>query len=99
MEAAGTVARGRDDAGLGYLFAMSIAGLPGLVLVAADQPLAYEAARIAADRRLRGGDAVYGAVALRFGSVLVTRDREQRDRLAPLLRTKSPEQMLAAMRQ
>lgn len=36
--------------------------------------------RMAADHRLRGADAVYVAVARRFGTVLVTLDAEQRTR-------------------
>ena len=37
---------------------------------------------MAAQYRLRGSDAVYAAVALRFGASLLTVDREQRERVA-----------------
>jgi predicted nucleic acid-binding protein len=55
--------------------------LPHLTLVALDTLLAQQAADIAAQHRLRGSEAVYTAVAVRFGSLLITIDRELRDRL------------------
>lgn len=52
-------------------------------------------AEIASGQRLRGADAVYTAVAERFGSLLVTLDREQRERAAPLVGTRTPAEALA----
>jgi len=45
---------------------------------------------IAANNRLRGSDAVYAAVALRFGTELITLDKEQLDRLPKLLPVHTP---------
>lgn len=56
--------------------------LPNLTLVALDDALAEVAATIAADRALRGADAVYVAVAQRYGTTLVSLDHEQRERAA-----------------
>jgi predicted nucleic acid-binding protein len=49
-----------------------------------DATVTQDAAEIAADRALRGADAVYVAVARRYGCALVTLDREQRERAAPI---------------
>ena len=57
--------------------------------------LAQQAADVAAQYRLRGSDAVYAAVALRFGSTLVTLDREQRERVSAVLTTRYPAEVLA----
>jgi predicted nucleic acid-binding protein len=90
VEFAAAVARGSGDAELARRFAETLIGLPHLVVVPLDDRLAASAAGLAADHRLRGADAVYGAVALRFGSALVSRDREQRERLAGVIRTLEP---------
>jgi predicted nucleic acid-binding protein len=49
----------------------------------------------AAQYRLRGSDAIYAAVALRFGSTLVTLDQEQRERVQAALLSLSPLEALA----
>lgn len=90
VEVAAAIARGRGDAGLALRFAEALLRLPHLVTVPVDDRLAAAAAGIAADQRLRAADAVYGAVALRFGSGLVTRDQEQRERLAEVIPTFRP---------
>lgn len=56
--------------------------IAALRLVALDYELATEAARLAADLRLRGADSVYVAVAHRLHLPLLTLDAEQRDRAA-----------------
>ncbi len=89
-EVAATVARGRGDPVLAREFATTLARLPHLVLVPLDTGLANAAVQVAAEHRLRGGDAVYATVALRFGSTLVTLDVEQRERVARALRTCCP---------
>lgn len=93
VEVAAAIARGRGDAGLARRFAEALLRLPHLVTVALDDRLAAAAAGIAADQRLRGADAVYGAVALRFGSGLVSRDEEQRERLAGVVPTFHPSEV------
>ena len=94
-ELAAAIARGRNDAILADAFASAIRRLPYLILVAIDTPLAEDALHIAAARRLRGSDAVYAAVALRFQAILVTLDRDQLHRLAPLITVRSPSDILA----
>ena len=94
-EVAAAIARGQQDAALARAFATNLARLPGLVPVPLDVGLARLAVEAAAKHRLRGADAVYAAVALRFGSTLVTRDPEQHERLRAALPTGYPEEALA----
>ena len=94
-EVAAAVSRGREDEELARQFAATLSRLPHLVLVPLDTALAQQAAGVAAQYRLRGSDAVYAAVALRFGSTLVTLDREQRERVAEALPARYPAEALA----
>jgi len=93
-EVAASVSRGREDEDLAREFAAALSRLPHLVLIPLDMTLAQQAADIAAGYRLRGSDAVYAAVALRFGSTLVTLDREQWERVAEALTARYPAEVL-----
>ena len=94
-EVAAAVRRGRQDDELARGFAVTLSRLPHLVLVPLDTTLAQQAADVTALYGLRGSDAVYAAVALRFGSTLVTLDRGQRERVADALTTRYPAEILA----
>ncbi len=94
-EAAAAVARGRDDADLARRFAATLRRLPHLVFVPLDDTLARQAIDVAAQHRLRGSDAVYAAVAFRFGATLVTLDQEQQKRVAGVIPACSPVEALA----
>jgi len=96
-EVAATISRVRGDADLARAFARQLERFPNLMLIALDTTLARQAAEAAARHRLRGSDAVYAAVALRFGSVLITLDREQHDRATRALTTYYPVEALAAL--
>ena len=48
------------------------------------------AIEFAANSLLRGSDAVHAAIALRFGTELITLDREQLDRLPKVLSVRAP---------
>jgi len=89
-EVAGTIARGRGDVGLALRFVEALRRLPHLVLVALDTATARLAVDAAAQYRLRGSDAVYAAVALRFATTLITLDEEQHQRVNPVLATRFP---------
>jgi predicted nucleic acid-binding protein len=93
-ELAAAVARGRNDTALGQQFAREVRRRPHLTLVPLGPVVAQQAADLAATHRLRGSDAVYAAVALRFNATLVTRDREQRERLDAVLTVRYPEEAL-----
>ena len=93
-EVAATISRVRNDASLARAFTSQLERLPNLMLIALDTVLAQQAAEAAAQHRLRGSDAVYATVALRFGSILVTLDREQHDRVARVLTSDYPGEAL-----
>ncbi len=97
-EVAVAVGRGRGDADLARRFAAKLRRLPHLILVPLDEPLALQAADVAAQHRLRGSDAVYAVVVLRFGSTLVTLAREQRERVASVIPARLPSEALAEWR-
>jgi predicted nucleic acid-binding protein len=71
--------------------------LPHRMVIPLDAVLARQAVDVAAAHRLRGSAAVYIAVALRFGGVLATLDREQHDRAAGALTIYSPVEALVEM--
>jgi predicted nucleic acid-binding protein len=96
-EVAAAVSRGRQNAQMAQQLATTLKQLPHLILIALDQRLADQAADIAAHYRLRGADAVYVAVAQRFGSGLVTLDLEQLGRVASLLTTQTPAAALVSL--
>lgn len=94
-EAAAAVSRGRPDDELAREFSAGLRHLSHVVWVPLDAILAMQASGVAARYRLRGSDAVYAAVALRFGSALVTLDQEQRERVEAALKTWHPAELLA----
>lgn len=94
VEIAGAVARVENDPDRGVALSGAIHGLPGQTWISLDEVLAAQAAALAAEQRLRGADAVYAGVASRHGAILVTRDREQLERLPPIVPTMTPEQAL-----
>ena len=89
--------RGSGNETLAREFANRLEHLPYLMLVPLDTVLAQQATNVAAGHHLRGNDAIYVAVALRFGSVLATLDREQHDRAAEVLTIYYPAEVLAGM--
>ena len=93
-EVAAAIARGRDDEALAREFAAALTRLPHMVWVPLDATLARQAAEVAAQHRLRGSGAVYAAVTLRFGSTLVTLDRQQRERVDGVVSTGYPAEIL-----
>lgn len=75
-------------------FVESIRQLPHHVFIALDETTAQAAIDFAQRCKLRGADAVYAATAFRFGAALVTRDREQFERLKGVLQVHRPEEIL-----
>ena len=89
-EISAALARGHGTPEAAKAFVLELKNLPNTAFVDLDESLADLAADIAADNRLRGSDAVYAAVALRFGAELVTLDREKLNRLPKLLPVRTP---------
>ncbi len=93
-EIASAVARACDDSAGALRYANAAAALPHLMLVALTPVMAREAAELAAGHRLRGANAVYLAVARRYGTTVVSRDDEQRTRGGAVTTCQTPEEAL-----
>ena len=93
-EVAAGAARSRNDAQIAIQYADKLSKLPNVMAVSLDPSLATLTMEIAACYRLRGSDAVYVAVAKRFGTVLVTRDSQQFERSAPVVTTRRPGELM-----
>ena len=89
-EVIASLTRKKGDAKLALELAKELRNFSGLTLVILDENLADFASEVAANNRLRGSDAVYAAIALRFGTELITLDKEQLDRLPKILSVRSP---------
>lgn len=90
VEVAGAMARITGDSARGQRAWTELMRMPGLRVVQIDRGLTLIAARLAANLRLRGADAVYVAVAYRLGVPLVTWDREQLDRAGAVIAAREP---------
>jgi len=93
-EIASAVARASDDSAGSLDYANATAALAHLTLVSVSSAMARQAAELAAAHRLRGADAVYVAVARRYGTTLVSRDEEQRTRGSAAVSCQTPEEAL-----
>lgn len=95
-EIASAVARASDDSAGALQYAYATTTLRHLTAVALTPGLARQAAELAATHRLRGADAVYVAIARRYGTTLVSRDEEQRTRGSAVVTCQTPEQALGS---
>jgi predicted nucleic acid-binding protein len=89
-EVAATISRVQGDANMARSFAHALRNWPNMIVIPLDDALSGEAVDAAARYHLRGSDAVYVAVAIRFDTILVTLDREQRSRASAVIVTISP---------
>jgi predicted nucleic acid-binding protein len=97
-EIASAVARASNDSAAALQYALATAALPHLTLVTLTAALARRAAQLAAGYRVRGADAVYLAIARRYATTLISRDREQLTRGASVVSCLTPEQALSVAR-
>ena len=93
-EIASAVTRASDDTAGALQYVSATAALSHLTLVSLTPVTARQAAELAAAHRLRGADAVYAAVARRYGTTLVSRDEEQRSRASAVVMCQTPEEAL-----
>jgi predicted nucleic acid-binding protein len=94
-EVSAAIRRGRGDEQLARRFSSALSRLPQLMQVSLDTQLALQSSDVAAQHSLRGSDAVYAAVALRYGSILITLDQEQQRRVSGTITTRTPAEALA----
>ena len=97
-EIAAAVARASDDSAGALEYADTTAALPHVILVTLTPATSRQAAELAATYRLRAADAIYLAVAHRYGTTLVSRDREQRTRGSAVVTCRTPEEALTDAR-
>jgi len=89
-EISAALSRGQGKPEPGLSFVQELRNFPNTTFIDVNKNIADLAVEIAAHNRLRGSDAVYAAVALRFGMELITLDREQLDRLPKVLSVREP---------
>lgn len=89
-EISAALSRGQGKPELGLAFVQELRNFPSTTFIDVDDSIATLAVEIAANNRLRGSDAVYAAVALRFGTELITLDKEQLERLPKVLSVRAP---------
>ena len=89
-EVASALGRGSGDPRLALRVVQQLRHSGAVELMPVTLPLGERAARIAADHRTRGCDAVYIALALQLGDCLVTLDRQQLNRGAAIVTTRKP---------
>ena len=90
VEVAATIGRTLEDASLAMSFAQALRHFPNLLPITLDEALSTLAVEAAARHRLRGSDAIYVAVAQRFGASLITLDREQQIRAPASVQARTP---------
>lgn len=81
----------KQSAKFGVRLAEEIRNIPNLAIIPLDEFMAEQAVSIAATYNLRSTDAIYAAVSMRFGTDLITLDREQLARLGKIVTVKTPE--------
>ena len=95
-EIGSAVARASDDGEGALEYANATGALPHLTLVSLTWAVARQAAELAATHRLRGADAVYLAVARRYGTTVVSRDEALRSRGSAVVTCQTPEEALSS---
>jgi predicted nucleic acid-binding protein len=96
-EVAGAISRLSSDQSQGLQALDTLVRDPLIVLVAVDEPLAYQSARLASTLRLKGSDAIYVALAQHLSVPLVSWDNEQIQRGGHLVSVMTPTQALQRM--
>lgn len=89
-EVVASIARKQESAEIGIEILHELRKIPKLTLIDLDNDFADFASEVAANNRLRGSDAVYAAVTLRFGTELITLDIEQLERLPKVVPVRAP---------
>ena len=89
-EISAALSRGQGKPELGKAFVRELRNFPNTTFIDVDNSIAKLAVDISANNRLRGSDAIYAAVSLRFGTELITLDKEQLERLPKVLPVRMP---------
>ncbi|MDM8557987.1 type II toxin-antitoxin system VapC family toxin [Candidatus Parabeggiatoa sp. HSG14] len=95
VEVAATISRIHGDTILAQDFAIALQKLPQITFIPLDHEITQQALEVAANYQLRGADAVYVAVALRYNTSLISLDQEHLTRVTSIIPTLTPAQALA----
>ncbi|MGH8671381.1 MAG: type II toxin-antitoxin system VapC family toxin [Burkholderiales bacterium] len=93
-EVAGAIARQTNDPELAERTIAFLRAQPWIQFAPLNDPLAAEAASLAARQRLRGADAVYVALASQRDGMLITVDREMLERTPTPVTVRTPSDLL-----
>jgi len=93
-EISSAIARGSNNSEKALEFVKELKQIPNIVFVPIDRELADEAARFAAEYRLRGCDAIYVAVASMFSVKLISLDEQQLVRAKDCIDASTPQDEL-----
>jgi predicted nucleic acid-binding protein len=94
-EIAAAISRGTGQITLALRLAAALRRVPHFQFVPVEQSLGDLAAEIVARYQIRGCDAVYAALAQQQGAILITLDRQQRERLPTHIVARNPAEELA----
>lgn len=94
VECVAAIARKTDEQALSAEAGQRLRAQDAIRWVPLDEALAADAAAMASTYRLRASDAVYGAVARRYGATVITLDRELPQRCADHASCVTPEAWL-----
>ena len=93
-EISSAITRGSNNSEKALEFVKELKQIPNIVFVPIDRELADEAARFAAEYRLRGCDAIYVAVASMFSVKLISLDEQQLVRAKDCIDASTPQNEL-----
>jgi len=94
-EVAAAISRGTGQTDLALRLTAALRRVPCFQFVPVEQTIGDLSAEIAARYQIRGCDAVYAALAQQQGAILITLDRQQRERLPEHIVARSPAEELA----
>ena len=94
-EIAAGISRGTGQIAMAQRLVDALRRVPQFVFVPVEHTLGDLAAEIAAEHQIRGCDAVYVALARQRDAILITLDRQQRERVPKHIIARSPAEELA----
>ena len=89
-EIASAISKGTGDAELSIQFVKELRKIPNFVFVPVDADISDFASRLAAEKWLRGADAIYVAISSIFNVKLITLDEEQRRKSKDIVKARTP---------
>jgi len=89
-EIASAVSKGTGDAELTLQFIKELRKIPNFIFIPVDADISDFAARLAAEKWLRGADAIYVAIASILNMKLITLDEEQRRKSKDIVKAITP---------